>query len=95
MSMSLALARMPADPPHERALPRNSSEPVPSSRSELLFRVELWDDSGSRPEMLLATARTMMVAYAAYFAAVSDFPRRIITLRCERLILARWSVRYR
>lgn len=87
-------ALLPADPPdNEVPFPGGASNSGnPDLDEALWYRVELWDPSGAQTEMLLAIARTAMVAYSAYFAAAKDLPHRIITLRHRGKVLSRWSV---
>jgi hypothetical protein len=91
--MILGFKLLPVDRRDEGIPPPDRSHWATGSLDEmLLFRVELWDDSNTQPELLLAAARTAMVAYAAYFAAANDFPHRVITLRRKGRILARWAI---
>jgi hypothetical protein len=91
--MILGFELLPVDRHDEEIPPQNRSHWATDSLDDmLLFRVELWDDSKTQPELLLAAARTAMVAYAAYFAAANDFPHRVITLRRKGRILAHWAV---
>jgi hypothetical protein len=55
---------------------------------DLPFSVELWDDSDSHVEELIALTGDFRVARAAYEEAVKRRPGRIITLRQQTRLLA-------
>ena len=56
--------------------------------SELAYRVELWDESRSRVERVLATADSAGLAFAAYYAALRGLPGRFVTLRHNGQIIS-------
>jgi hypothetical protein len=55
---------------------------------DLPFRIELWDDTDSRVEELIALVGDHRVAMAAFAEAVKRRPGRIITLRQKTRVLA-------
>jgi hypothetical protein len=58
---------------------------------DLIYRVELWNATGSAVDRLLALARHPSIGYAAYFATTREFPERLITLRGPSGIMSRWN----
>lgn len=60
--------------------------PMPDS---LAFRVEQWDEAGNRVEELIAAAGNVLVARAAYEAAVKLRPGTNITLRNHARVIER------
>ena len=55
---------------------------------DLPYSVELWDDSDSHVEELIALTGDYRVARAAYKEAVKRRPGRIVTLRQKTRLLA-------
>ena len=52
-----------------------------SKAREFSFRLELWDASRQAVELVLAVAISPAIAFAAFNAALIEYPRRYITLR--------------
>ena len=67
-------------------------DPVPIEREDLPYRVELWDESRTAVEQVLAVTANGSIGYAAYYAATREFPHRYITLRHKSRIMSRWNV---
>jgi hypothetical protein len=65
--------------------------PSPAEREELPFRVELWDQTKTSVEQVLAVASNGSIGYAAYYAATREHPLRYITLRHNNRIVSRWN----
>ena len=63
----------------------------PAHRDELPYRVELWDQSRTSVEQVLAVASNGTIGYAAYYAATREHPQRYITLRHNNRIVSRWN----
>jgi hypothetical protein len=81
-------------PPGDRedGLPRSvPSQPLPPEREDLPYKVEIWNDSGSSVEQIVAVTANASIGYAAYYAATREFPDRHITLRHKSSVVARWS----
>jgi hypothetical protein len=81
-------------PPSDRedGLPRSvPSQPLPSERDDLPYKVEIWNDSGASVEQIVAVTANASIGYAAYYAATREFPDRHITLRHKNSVVARWS----
>ena len=56
--------------------------------TELPFKVEAWSKKGQNIERLIATATNVLVARAAYEAAVQIYPGQNITLRQGARVIA-------
>jgi hypothetical protein len=63
----------------------------PAAREDLPYRVELWDDTKSRVDQVLAVTVNASIGYAAYYAATREHPSRYITLRHKGGIVSRWN----
>jgi hypothetical protein len=57
----------------------------------LPYRVELWDESRSTVEQVLAVTANAGIGYAAYYAATRENPHRYITLRHKNAVVSRWN----
>src|SRR6185437_5127338 len=68
-------------PAPKRALPLQVLAP---------YRLQMWDQSGSRVEKILAESPDSRAAYDAYFEAARAFPMRHLTLIQNERVLARW-----
>ena len=66
-------------------------EGKPAAREDLPYRVELWDDTKSRVDQVLAVTVNASIGYAAYYAATREHPTRYITLRHKGSIVSRWN----
>jgi hypothetical protein len=73
--------------PARRAAPR--SDQSTAGREDLPYRVELWDDSRSSVEQVLAVTANGSIGYAAYYAAAREYPDRYVTLRHKNSIISR------
>ncbi len=58
---------------------------------ELPYSVEILNPSGAFVDQVLAATTSASIGFAAYYAAVKEFPDRIITLRDKNSVVARWS----
>jgi hypothetical protein len=68
-------------------------DPALAHSDDLPYWVEVWDETGSFPEMLVALAVTPALAYAAYYSAVREFAGRDITIRHKGQTISRWHAR--
>ena len=59
------------------------------SPDDFHFRIDLWDDGDKRIEQVIAFASDLVVARAAYAAAVQAKPGKRITLRQRARVLDR------
>ena len=75
--------------------PEDSGGPdgTPSRRTpndrEFDYSVELWDPTRTFVEQVLAVTMHGSIGYAAYYAAIREYPDRYITLRHKGGILSR------
>ena len=67
-----------------------SSDPVPSEHT-LPYKVELWDETKSYVEQVLAVTAHGSIGYAAYYAATREYPNRYVTLRHKGGVVSRWN----
>lgn len=65
------------------------SEQSPASREDLPYKVELWDESRSSVEQVLAVTANGSIGFAAYYAATREYPDRYVTLRHKNSIVSR------
>src|SRR5437763_17066801 len=64
-----------------------------AEHESLPYTVEMFDHSGDFIDQVLAAAKSASIGFAAYYAAVREFPDRAITLRHKDSVMARWNVR--
>jgi hypothetical protein len=81
---------VPDEPPWDHPSRRlaRSDEPI-ASREDLPYKVELWDESRSSVEQVLAVTANGSIGYAAYYAAAREYPERYVTLRHKNSIISR------
>lgn len=65
------------------------SDRATASREDLPYKVELWDESRSSVEQVLAVTAHGSIGYAAYYAAAREYPDRYVTLRHKNSIISR------
>ena len=70
-----------------------ASEPTPTDREDLPYKVEIWDEAKRAVEQVLAVTASGSIGYAAYYAATREYPNRHITLRHKNRILSQWDGR--
>jgi hypothetical protein len=68
-----------------------SSQPAPTEREDLPYKVEVWDQAKLAVEQVLAVTASGSIGYAAYYAATREFPNRRITLRHKNRIMSQWD----
>jgi hypothetical protein len=56
---------------------------------DLPYAVELWDNTKTTIELILAVTSSASIGYAAFYAALREFPDRYITLRNKEIVLSR------
>lgn len=61
---------------------------VPTGR-EFDYTVELWDPTRTYVEQVLAVTAHGSIGYAAFYAAIKEYPDRYVTLRHKGGILSR------
>lgn len=78
--------------------PDDSPQSLPWGRSrtheheDLPYRVEIWNETKTAVETVLAITVSASIGYAAFYAATREFPDRYITLRHKNSIINRWNV---
>jgi hypothetical protein len=73
---------------------RRSSPDSPKAspkNDDLPYRIELWDAERQAVETILAVTAHSSIGYAAYYAAVKEYPDRFVTLRHKNRTIARSS----
>jgi hypothetical protein len=75
-----------ADDPPSRKISR--FEPT-APREDLPYKVELWDETKISVEQVLAVTASGSIGYAAYYAAVREYPSRYVTLRHRNSFVSR------
>lgn len=55
--------------------------------------MEVWDEHGEAPELLVSVSISASLAYAAYYAAAREFFGRDITISHKGMTLAHWRTR--
>ena len=61
----------------------------PAAHEDLPYKVELWDADKNSVEQVLAVTANGSIGYAAYYAAVREYPDRYVSLRHKGSIIAR------
>jgi hypothetical protein len=79
----------PDDDPRDPTRRAPQSDQSTASREDLPYKVELWDESRSSVEQVLAVTANGSIGYAAYYAATREFPDRYVTLRHKSNIISR------
>jgi hypothetical protein len=77
------------DPDEDQYAPPPGSNP--KSSEDLPYKVELWNETKTKVEQVLAVTASGSIGYAAYHAATREFPDRYITLRQKDAIVSRWN----
>lgn len=86
-----AQSRDDDDPRRPRGGPGDES--ALAHPDDLPYKVEVWDETGSFPETIVALAITPALAYAAYYSAVREYAGRDITIRHKGHTISRWHAR--
>jgi hypothetical protein len=85
-----ALYRLvPDEGPGDPARPAPRSDQSTAGREDLPYKVELWDESRTSVEQVLAVTANGSIGYAAYYAATREYPDRYVTLRHKNSIVSR------
>ncbi|MGY3602678.1 MULTISPECIES: hypothetical protein [unclassified Bradyrhizobium] len=80
---------VPDEGPGDPARPAQRSGQSTASREDLPYKVELWDESRTSVEQVLAVTANGSIGYAAYYAAAREYPDRYVTLRHKNSIVSR------
>lgn len=82
----------PADDPEGGARRRNKSgQASPPAREDLAFTLEVWDETETTLETVLAVTSNPAVGYAMFHAAIQHYSGARIILRRKGLVISRWS----
>jgi len=87
VSWRLASGDDPDDARHEPV----RLDRLTSGREDLPYKVELWDQARQSVEQVLAVTASGSIGYAAFYAAMREYPNRYITLRHKNSIVSRWN----
>ena len=60
-----------------------------TTREDLPYRVELWDKDKQTVEQVLAVTASGSIGFAAYYAALREYPDRYICLRHKNAVVSR------
>jgi purine nucleoside permease len=80
--------KRPKSPP--RRLAKSGSQ-GPKETEDLPYKVELWNESRTAIEQVLAITANASIGYSAFYAAARDHFDRYITLRHKNTIVNRWN----
>jgi hypothetical protein len=78
----------PGDDPGDPARSTPPSDPV-ASHEDLPYKVELWNESRTSVEQVLAITANASIGYAAYYAATREYPDRYVTFRHKNNVVSR------
>ncbi len=81
----------PGGDPDDSARRAPRSDRGAAEREDLPYKVELWDETRTSVEQVLAVTANGSIGYAAYYAATREHPDRYITLRHKTRIVSRWN----
>lgn len=77
------------DDPQDPARRAPRSDRPTASHEDLPYKVELWNESRTSVEQVLAVTSNGSIGYAAYYAATREYPERYVTLRHKNNIVSR------
>src|SRR5262245_38516621 len=77
------------DDPSDPARRVVRSDRPTAGREDLPYKVELWDETSTSVEQVLAVTASGSIGYAAYYAATREYPDRYVTLRHKNSIVSR------
>ncbi len=80
---------VPDDGSQDPARKAASFDQPTAPREELPYKVELWDESRSSVEQVLAVTANGSIGYTAYYAAAREYPDRYVTLRHKNNVISR------
>ena len=58
---------------------------------DLPYKVEVWDAEERFVQQVVAVSVSPSIGFAAYYAAVREFPGRTVTLRHQGRVVSRWT----
>ena len=89
----IAYRLTPTGDPPEGAPKGAPPDLFPPGREDLPYRVEVWDAAETQFEQVLAVTSSATIGYAAYYAAIREFPNSVIVLRHRGRLVSRWTGR--
>ena len=89
--ITVAYRLKPSDDPNDGGPERFPPSLSPQPREDLPYKVEVWDESKTAVEQVVAVTASASIGYAAYYAATREFPHRYITLRHKIHIVTSWN----
>ena len=93
MGLGVHELRPPGEPPDDSSSTPLGYDRFPADGQDLHYKVEVWDETGTAVETVVAVTVSPAIGYAAYFAATREFPGRAITLRHKSTVISRWTGR--
>jgi hypothetical protein len=81
----------PGGEPEDDGTRNPLSGPPAQEGEDLPFKVELWNEMKTAVEQVLAITTNGSIGFAAYYAAIREYPNRYITLRHKSSIVSRWN----
>jgi hypothetical protein len=90
---SIAYRLIPPDDPADGTPKGTPPGLFPPGREDLPYRLEVWDSTGNEFEQVLAVTSSATIGYAAYYAAIREFPNAVIVLRHRGRVVNRWTGR--
>jgi len=91
MHLSAHQLRPPDDPTDGNGGTPSPQGEFPAEGDDLPYKVEVWDESGAFVERVVAVSVSPAIGYAAYYAAVREYPGRAVTLRHKSNVISRWT----
>jgi hypothetical protein len=79
----------PDDDPRGPARKAERSDRPTTNHEDLPYKVELWNESRTSVEQVLAVTANGSIGYAAYYAATREYPDRYVTLRHKNSVVSR------
>ena len=55
------------------------------------YRIELWDERKHALEQVLSLSTSAPLAYAAFYAAIKEYPTRYVILLHDQIVLSTWN----
>ena len=87
----LSMAQGTDDPDSD---PQEGAARGTAPRDDLPYKVELWDEDRTSVELVLAVTAHSSIGYAAYHAAMREYPDRYLTLSHRNRVLSRWNAQH-
>jgi hypothetical protein len=89
----IRLWRVASSSDSENGKPTGRASRSITEHEGLPYTLEILNGSGAFVDQVLAATKSASIGFAAYYAAIQEFPDRTITLRRNNSVVARWNVR--